>query len=73
MLQRFSRPDPYLRRCGRLDCDVHEWRIDGAPAFMRGLRALFVTDTHVQPDTTDDEIRAFGEAVAASLVEAFSA
>ena len=65
MLQRFSRPDPYLRRCGRLDCDVHQWRIEGAPAFMRGLKALFVTDTHVRPDAPDGAIRAFVEKLAA--------
>lgn len=59
MLQRFVRPDRWFARCGRLECAVVERRLSGAPAFMRGLRALFVCDTHVRPDTRDEDIRAF--------------
>ena len=58
MLQLFSRPDRWLARCGRLDCAVHEWRVEDAPAFMRGLRALFVCDTHVLRRTRDGDIAA---------------
>ena len=56
MRQLFSRPDPCVTCCGHLDCAVHEHRIAGAPAFMRGLRALFVSDTHVRPRTTPGDI-----------------
>ena len=59
MLQRFVRPDRWLAPCGRLACAVVERHVDGAPAFMRGLRALFVCDTHVRPGTRDEDIRAF--------------
>ena len=65
MLQRFSRPDLWLHSCGQLNCALREWRVDDAPAFMRGLKALFVTDTHVRPDTTDESLRAFAERLAA--------
>lgn len=52
MYQFFSRPDPYLARCGDLRCRVMETRIPGAPAFLRGLRAVFVADLHALPRTT---------------------
>lgn len=61
MLQRFSRPDRYLARCGRLEAAVTEHRLDDAPAFTRGLKALFVSDTHLLPSTTDAELIAFIE------------
>ncbi len=65
MLQHFSRPDRWLGRCGRLNCVAHEWRVGNAPAFMRDLRALFVADTHVRPNTADTDIRAFTDRLAA--------
>ena len=61
----FSKPDNYFARCGRLDCAVREWRIDGAPAFLRGLRALFISDTHVLKRTTAADIRALADRAAA--------
>ena len=65
MYQRFPRADRYFGRCGHLNTFVHERRVDGAPAFMRGLRAAFVSDTHVLPRTTRAEIDALVDAVAA--------
>jgi len=56
LIQRFSKPDLYIRRCGHLDATVTEHRIGGVPAFMRGLRALFVSDLHVRPNTTQAEL-----------------
>ena len=61
----FSKPDNYFARCGRLDCAVREWRIDGAPAFLRGLRVLFISDTHVLRRTTAADIRALADRAAA--------
>ena len=58
MYQRFSRPDRYFARCGHLDAAVNEHTIDGAPPFMRGLRAVFVADTHVLRRTTRAELAA---------------
>lgn len=64
-MQRFSRPDRYLARCGHLDAVVTDNRISGAPPFMRGLRALFVTDTHVLKRTTQADLDAFMDRIAA--------
>ena len=64
MYQHFPRPDRYIGPCGHLNTFVHERRVYGAPAFMRGLRAAFVSDTHVLRGTTDDEIRALADTVA---------
>lgn len=69
MLQRLSRPDRYLARCGRLDCAVVERFIDGAPEFMRGLRALFVSDVHVLRRTTQADLDALTDRIAAVAPE----
>lgn len=55
-----------MSRCGHLDATVTEHRIGGAPAFMRGLRALFVTDVHILPNTTQAELDALVERIAAA-------
>ena len=65
MRQLFSHPDAYLGRCGRLDCAVVERRIPGAPGFMRGLRAMFVSDTHVLRRTAQRDIDALVGRIAA--------
>ena len=65
-MQFFSRPDTYIGPCGDLRCTVSECRIPGAPAFMRGLRALFITDVHALPRTTASQI----EALAARAADA---
>ena len=65
MYQRFSKPDLYCARTGRLDAFVHERAISGAPAFMRGVRVLFASDTHVLPRTSDAEIDALVARMAA--------
>ena len=66
MIQRFSKPDLYFSRCGRLDATVTEHHIVGAPAFMRGLRAMFVCDVHVRPNTTQSELDALADRIAAA-------
>ena len=65
MYQHFPRPDRYCGPCGHLNAFVHERRIDGAPGFLRGLRAVFVSDTHVLRRTTGAEIDALVDRVAA--------
>ena len=65
LYQFFSRPDRWLRRCGDLRCAVVERRIPGAPDFMRGLRALFITDVHAGPRATDADMDAFAGRIAA--------
>lgn len=64
MIQRFSPPDRYLARCGHLDCVVTETAIQGAPPFMRGLRALFVSDVHATRRTADADFRALRQKMA---------
>lgn len=66
LIQRFSKPDLYFSRCRRLDATVTEHHIDGAPAFMRGLRAMFVSDVHVRPNTTQAELDALMDRIAAA-------
>ena len=56
MAQFFSKPDLYIGRCGRLNAQVHHQAIPGAPPFMKGLKALFVTDVHVLPKTSDEDL-----------------
>ena len=65
MIQRFSKPDPYVAPCGHLEAFVTEHRIDGAPPFLRGLRALFIADLHVLPRATRAEIDALAARIAA--------
>lgn len=64
MSRLFPRPDRYIGRCGHLNAFVAQRRVDGAPGFMRGLRAAFVTDTHVRPGTTKAELDALAATVA---------
>ncbi len=66
MIQRFSKPDLYISRCGHLDATVTEHRIGGAPAFMRGFRAMFVSDVHVRPKTTQAELDALADRIASA-------
>ena len=60
-----SRSDHRIQLCGDLHFEVVERRIPGAPAFLRGLRVLFITDTHVAPRTTREHLAAFTEKLAA--------
>jgi len=64
LIQRFSKPDLYIRRCGHLDATVTEDHIVGVPAFMRGLRAMFVSDVHVRPNTTQAQLDALVDRIA---------
>ncbi len=64
MYQHFPRPDRYIGLCGRLNTFVHERRVHGAPAFMRGLRAAFVSDTHLLRRTTGEQIGALVKLIA---------
>lgn len=65
MYQFFSKPDPYFARCGNLRCSVTEARISHAPVFMKGVRALFITDVHATPRTTDADMDALAKKAAA--------
>ena len=64
MIQRFPRPDWYFSRCGSLSAVVTEQRIDGAPPFMKGLRALFLSDLHVLPHTSQADLDALANRIA---------
>lgn len=65
MYQFFSKPDRYCARCGSLTCSVTEHRIPLAPDFLRGVRALFMTDFHALPATTDADMDALADRAAA--------
>lgn len=65
MSRHFPRPDRYIGRCGHLNASVAQRRVGGAPGFMRGLRAAFVSDTHVRPCATRAELEALVQSVAA--------
>ena len=58
MYQFFSKPDRYFGACGDLRCELKATRVPGVPVFMRGTRALFVTDLHATKRTTDADIAA---------------
>ena len=59
MNQFLSKPDWYIGLSGHLDFTLNERRVPGAPPFMRGLRALFIADTHISHRTTDADLDAF--------------
>lgn len=65
MYQHFSRPDPVVALCGHLNATVVERHIPGAPEFMRGLRAVFLSDTHLVRRTTRADIEALVAKIAA--------
>lgn len=64
MYQFFSRPDLYIGVCGDLRCRVKETRVPGAPPFMKGLRALFASDTHATARTKAEDIAALSDKLA---------
>lgn len=66
MIQRFSRPDLYVGRCGHLDAVVTAHILGGAPPFMRGLRLLFAADLHVPRRATGAELDALVDRIAAA-------
>ena len=70
MFQFISRPDLSLTRCGTLECGVAQRPIPGAPAFMRGVRLLFVADVHVLPRTAPEAIDAFAARLGALAPDA---
>ena len=51
-------PDCCVARTGHLDCRVTEHVIPNAPAFLRGVRALFVSDVHAVERTTREDMDA---------------
>ena len=63
MSQLFCKPDRYIGVCGRLACEVVEHRVE-APEFLRGTRALFLSDAHVTRRTTEADLDAFAARVA---------
>lgn len=65
MHQFLSRPDRHLSLCGNLRAAVVERAVSGAPAFMRGLRAVFACDFHAVSRTTPEDIRALGDRIRA--------
>ena len=65
MTQFFSRPDAWLSRCGDLRCQVTETVVPEAPAFLRGLRAVFAADLHVRPGTTQAQLDALASRIRA--------
>ena len=64
MQKLLSKPDRHFARCGDLACAVVERRVAGAPPFMRGVKALFVSDTHVLPRTRTEDIEALAAKIA---------
>ena len=58
MYQFFSRPDRSVTFVGRLDCAVADWHLPG-PEWLRGKKALFVTDVHLTARATDADLAAF--------------
>ena len=62
--QFFSKPDRYCAPCGDLRCAVTGCDIS-APAFMRGVTALFVSDVHALPATSDAAMTVLAEKAAA--------
>ena len=66
MYQFFSKPDRYFARCGDLRCSLTEHRLLHAPAFLRGVRVLFVSDVHALPTTTDRDMAALASHMAAT-------
>ena len=65
MAQFFSRPDAWLSRCGDLRCQVTETIVPEAPAFLRGLRAVFAADLHVLPRTSEGALSALAARIRA--------
>ena len=59
MIQCFSRPDRHISLCGHLRCAVAERAIPGAPEALRGLRLVFVSDTHVVRRTREADLSDF--------------
>lgn len=52
-MKRLVPADRYLRFGGFPAPRLVEIAIDGAPAYLRGLRALFLSDVHLRPNTPD--------------------
>lgn len=65
MRQLFSKPDAHLAACGNLAFTLTAHRIPHAPSFLRGLRALFVTDVHVTMRASEADLDAFAGRLAA--------
>ena len=62
--QFLSRSDWYFGVCGNLRCTVRETQIPDAPAFIRGMRALFISDVHATSRTGAADIAALAEVLA---------
>ena len=67
MHQFLSRPDRHFSLCGNLRAAVVERAVSCAPAFMRGLRAVFACDFHAVSRTTPEDIRALAPLLRAAL------
>ena len=64
-MQFFTRPDFYIARTGDLEHKVVRVNIPDAPAFMRGVRAVFVSDTHVIARTAGDDLKKLAHSIKA--------
>ena len=62
-MQFFARPDRYIARTGDLNHRIVRVNIPDAPGFMRGMRAVFVSDTHVISRTTGDDLKKLADSI----------
>lgn len=53
----FTHPDRYIHLGSFPDAQLVRLRIGGAPDFMHGLKALFVSDVHLRPSTSDLQLQ----------------
>lgn len=60
----FTRPDLYLHLGAFPSPQIVNIPISGAPDFMIGLRALFLSDVHLRPNVSDEKLSALIELIA---------
>lgn len=65
----YTRPDRYLHLGVFPEARTVALRIDGAPAFMQGLRALFISDVHLRPVVSDERLAALTAQIAAEKAD----
>ena len=54
----FTVPDRYIHLGSFPDAQPTRLRIGGAPGFMHGLKAAFISDVHLRPSTRDAQLQA---------------
>lgn len=65
----YTRPDRYLHLGVFPEARTVALRIGGAPAFMHGLRALFISDVHLRPGVSDERLDALTAQIAAEKAD----